>query len=96
MFAGVKGYDKDIELTKNKLPKNIEWKSGCFKLMKEPKKLIDLLMRYPVEINNDNVPRQNFLKIKPFFKEKIFIEPDLMFKKSTAAGNILVFITCMV
>ena len=56
MFAGVQGYDNDIELNKNKLPKNLDWKNGCLKLMKEPKKLIELLVNFPKEINDNKVP----------------------------------------
>ena len=56
MFAGVPGYDNDIELDKNKLPKKLDWKNGCLKIMKEPKKLIDLLIGFNKEINEDKVP----------------------------------------
>lgn len=64
--------------------------------MKEPKKLIELLVNFPKEINDNKVPPQNFAKIKPFFEDELFTDPDRMFKKSSAAGNILIFITCMV
>lgn len=56
MFAGVSGYDNEIELDKNKLPKNLDWKNGCLKIMKEPKKLIELLIGFNKEINEDKVP----------------------------------------
>lgn len=36
MLSGVPNYDNDIELDKNKLPKMLDWKNGCLKLMKEP------------------------------------------------------------
>lgn len=89
MFAGVSGYDNDIELTKSKLPKNLDWKNGCLKLMKEPKKLIEMLMNFPKEINDNKVPTQNFDKIKPYFdKDDLFIHPEKMMKKSSAAGGI--------
>lgn len=72
MFSGVPGYDSEIELTKQKLPKNLDWKNGCLKLMKEPKKLIDLLLNYHNLINENKVPAQNFAKIKPYFQEEFF------------------------
>ena len=56
MFSGVPGYDNDIELTKQKLPKNLDWKNGCLKLMREPKKLIEMLLSYPTMINENKVP----------------------------------------
>ena len=96
MFSGVQGFDFDIETDKNGLPKNLDWKNGCLQLMKEPKKLIDRLVRFPEEINQGRVPDKNFSKIKPFFKKKHFQNPSIMFKKSSAAGNILVFISFMV
>jgi dynein heavy chain len=96
MLAGVPGYDGDIELDKNKLPKNLDWKNGCLKLMKEPQKLIEKMSNFNKEINDNKVPAQNFAKIKPFFQDELFKNPDLMAKKSTAASSILIFITCMV
>ena len=96
MFAGVKGFDFDIETDKNGLPKNLNWKNGCLKLMKEPYKLIERLNKFPVEINQGRVPDKNFMKIKPFFKQKHFQDPTIMSNKSKAAGNILVFISFMV
>jgi hypothetical protein len=64
--------------------------------MKEPQKLIDKLASFPKEINDNKVPPQNFAKIKPYFQDEVFKNPDLMQKKSTAAASILIFITCMV
>ena len=95
MLSGVSGYDQNIELNKKKLPKNLDW-PNCRILMKEPQKLINKLSNFHNEINNGKVPPQNFAKIKPYFKEQIFQQPKLMFKKSPAAGNILLFLTCMV
>ena len=56
MFSGVPGYDNEIELNKQKLPKNLDWKNGCLKLMKEPKKLIDQLLGFHNLINENKVP----------------------------------------
>ena len=96
MFAGVPGYDNDIELNNKKLPKNLDWKNGCLKIMKEPQKLIEKLCKFNKEIKENKVPPQNFAKIKPFFEEDLFKNPELMSKKSSSAGFILMFITCMV
>ena len=46
MMAGVEGYDNNIDMTKNKLPKNLDWKNGCLKIMKEPNKLIQKLSNF--------------------------------------------------
>jgi hypothetical protein len=78
MFSGVPGYDNEIELTKQKLPKNLDWKNGCLKLMKEPKKLIDMLLNYPNMVNENKVPAQNFAKIKPYFQDESFKNIEVM------------------
>ena len=64
--------------------------------MKEPKKLIEMLLNYPNMVNENKVPAQNFAKIKPYFQDESFKSIEVMTKKSQAAANILVFITCMV
>ena len=97
MMAGVPGYDSDIDLTPQKLPKNLDWKSGCLKLLTNPGKLISLLLKFPEEINNNKVPKQNFAKIYPYFETcEAFKDPVLMGKKSAAAAGVLEFIECMV
>ena len=86
MLSGVPGYESFVEVDNKKLPKNLDWKNGCKKLMKEPNKLIEALTSFNKEINNNKVPPQNFTKIKPYFKDEIFQKPELMAKKSSAAG----------
>lgn len=84
IFAGVKGgYDDNIELKgkKNPVPKNLTWK-GALKLISDPGKIIKDLMRFPKEIENANVPANNFKLIEPYFKEKIMNDPEAMKKVS--------------
>lgn len=97
MFSGVAGFDNDIELdNKSKLPKSLEWKTSCLKLMKDPQKLINLLLRFPEEIDANRVPKQNFDKIYPYFEEELFKDPIGMKKKSEPAYQVLLFLDCMV
>jgi len=97
MFSGVPGYDYDIDLTGNKLPKNLDWKSGCLKVMKDPRKLMDRMLEFPKEINDNKVPKQNFSKISAYFEtEPAFKDVKLMENKSKSAAGILQFLMCMV
>ena len=72
MLAGVPGYEPFVDTDKNKLPKNLDWRNGCKKLMQNPNKLIEALSNFDKEINNNKVPKQNFAKIKPYFDEELF------------------------
>lgn len=72
MLSGVPGYEGFVEVDKNKLPKSLDWRNGCKKLMKEPNKLIDALTNFNNDINDNKVPPQNFAKIKPFFNDELF------------------------
>jgi len=56
MLSGVPGYESFVDVDKNKLPKNLDWKIGCKRLMKEPNKLIEALTNFNNQINNNKVP----------------------------------------
>jgi len=97
MMSGVPGFDYDIDLTPQKLPKNLDWKSGCLKIMKDPNKLIERLLQFPAEINANRVPKQNFAKITPYFESEVaFKDMEMMEKKSKPAAGVLAFLQCMV
>jgi hypothetical protein len=95
MFSGVPGgFDDNIELTKKKMPKNLTWK-GALKLISDPGKILKDLMRFPKEIEEDNVPAQNFRAIAPYFKDELFQNPEMMVKKSKMAAIVLEFLISM-
>lgn len=95
MFSGVPGgFDDNIELNKKKVPKNLTWK-GALKLLSDPGKIIKDLMRFPKEIEEDNVPSQNFKGILPYFEDDLFKNPEKMIKKSKMAAIVLEFLISM-
>ena len=79
IFAGVSGFDDNIELKgkKNPVPKNLTWK-GCLKLINDPGKILKDLARFPKAIEKDQVPNQNFKLIEPYFKDPLMNDPVKM------------------
>lgn len=95
MFAGVDGFDDNIELTKKKLPKEFSWKN-VQKMTAKTDKFVQLLKTYPGEINNNNVPAKNFKELKKFSELEGLKSIALMIKKSSAAASVLEFVINMI
>jgi dynein heavy chain len=91
MFAGVPGYTEGIELTKQKLPKNLDWGGTKKEVLSNPAELIKKLSSFKEVIDSNQVPDQNFKKVKEFF-----LNPNFTFEvlkdKSTAAGGVWKFV----
>lgn len=95
MFAGVKGFSDNIELTKKKLPKEFSWKNAR-KMMAKADKFIILLKSFPGQIDDDNVPEKNFKELKQFSQLEALQDLNIMKKKAEAAGAVLEFVQNMI
>jgi dynein heavy chain len=95
MFANIPGYTENIELTKQKLPKNVDWAGVKKEILTKADVLIKNLQKFPEEIANANVPDQNFVEISKFFQDPNFNEAKI-FTISKEAGTVFVFVSNMV
>lgn len=94
MFAGVPGYTDNIELSRQKLPKNLDWAGAKKEILNKADVLINNLKSFPEEVAKNRVPDQNFREIAKFFTDPTFTE-ELMVKKSPAAASMYVFVVNM-
>jgi dynein heavy chain len=95
MFANIPGYTENIELTKQKLPKNTDWGGIKKEILTKADVLIKNLQRFPEEIAHATVPDQNFVEISKFFADPNFNEAKI-FTISKEAGTVFVFVSNMV
>jgi dynein heavy chain len=96
MFSGVPGFDDDIDLDpRTKLPKKVDW-NACKKLMNNPQRLVDSLKKYPEQINQNLVPKQNFQKVKEVLAKEHMQDIERIGKMNAAAGSVLAFVVGMV
>lgn len=95
MFANIPGYTENIELTKQKLPKNTDWAGVKKEILTKADVLIKNLQKFPEEIANANVPDQNFVEVAKFFQDPNFNEAKI-FTISKEAGTVFVFVSNMV
>lgn len=95
MFAGVPGYTENIELNKQKFPKNLDWAGAKREVLTKTDVLIANLKSFPNEVANNNVPDQNFREIAKYLADPQFTE-EVILNKSKAAASIYVFVTNMV
>ena len=96
MFAGVPGFTEGIELNKQKLPKNLDWNSIKKEILFKVDVLIANLKRFNVEIDNNNVPEQNFKEVQRVLAENSNLTPDSVKKISGAVFGVFEFILNMV
>ena len=95
LFAGVPTYTEGIELTKQKLPKNLDWASIKKEILSKADVLIKNLQRFPNEVAAGNVPEQNFKEISKYLADPNFNEKTIL-QKSSAAASMFVFVQNMV